>query len=95
MNGTFRFFTLIQAAVTVSLLLFAFALRAEAPDVTSVVVGAAVAHWLRESSVLGRSARDDSERDFIHRRDIETRAFESDHGIVSHAETVTRDEGAT
>lgn len=85
MNGTFRFFTLVQAMVTVSLLVFAFALRAEAPDVTSVVVGAAVAHWLRESSVLGRSARDDSERDFLHLRDVETRKFETDKEVARRA----------
>lgn len=51
-------YAVVQAAVTVALLVFAFAVRAEAPDISTIVVGATVGFWLKESVHLGRQAAD-------------------------------------
>lgn len=47
---------ILQSVVTVALLVFAYLVRHDDPSVSSVVVGAAVLHWLRESSTAGRQA---------------------------------------
>lgn len=49
-------YAVVQAAVTVALLVFSFLVRKESPDTSSIVVGAAVGFWLRESVHLGQQA---------------------------------------
>ena len=50
-----RFYVAMQALVTCALLLFSFAIRETDPSVSTVVVGATVLHWLRETSYMGRA----------------------------------------
>ncbi|MDP9440625.1 MAG: hypothetical protein M3P34_00260 [Actinomycetota bacterium] len=49
-------YAVIQAVVTVALLGFAYLVRRESPDTSSLVVGAGVAFWLRESVHMGQQA---------------------------------------
>lgn len=47
-------YLVLQFAVTVALLVFAFLIRDESPDVATMVVGAAVGYWLSESPRTAR-----------------------------------------
>lgn len=57
-------YAVIQAVVTIALLIFSYLVRGESPDTSSLVVGAGVAFWLRESVHMGQqAARRREERD--------------------------------
>jgi hypothetical protein len=60
MNGQFRFLVTVQMVVTMALLGFAWLLRSESPGVAEIVVGATLAHWLRESVSLGQAEREET-----------------------------------
>lgn len=47
-------YLLLQFTVTVILLVFAFLIREQAPDVATMVVGAAVGYWLSETPRTAR-----------------------------------------
>lgn len=49
-------YAVVQAVVTGALLAFSYLVRHESPDTSSIVVGAAVGFWLRESVHLGQQA---------------------------------------
>jgi hypothetical protein len=58
MNGSGRYFLALLAAnviVTLALLVFAWFFREQDKSIATLVVGALLAHWFRESGQLGRT----------------------------------------
>jgi len=49
---------ILQALMTLALLIFAFVVHGSDRTIATVVTSAAVFHWLREAPVMGRQAAD-------------------------------------
>lgn len=88
MNGSGRYFLALLAAnviVTLSLLVFAWCFRGEDKSIATLVVGALLAHWFRESGQLDHRRQRDRCRSRWHRR---ARILERARFIESFAGTV-------
>lgn len=55
-SANFRILLIVQVIVTFGLLWYSYIMRDVSPSLSELVVGATVAHWLRESASLGRKA---------------------------------------
>lgn len=53
---------IVQAVMTLAMLGYAFLMESRTPGVSSLVVGAAVALWLRESADLSHDRREEAKK---------------------------------
>lgn len=63
----------LQAFITIILLGFAYLVRSEDPSMSSVVVGATILHWLKESTYSGRQIAAGRHTDTITGSDLTVR----------------------